>query len=70
MQGGGTAGGKCRLPFIEDRFHGCGIKLEHLGGGVLGVSGLNDSCAIRLSLWQSRQRLVDDQLLRSRVRGI
>jgi len=56
-----------RVPFIQDGFQGCGVQLEYLGGGLLSVSGLDNSRVICLSLWKGREWLVDDQLLSDRA---
>ena len=50
-------------PFIQNWFHGCGIQLEHLGGRLLGILGLDYSGAICPPFWKGRQGFVDDQLL-------
>ena len=45
---------KSHVPFIQDGFHRCRIQFEHLGGRLLSILGLDDSCPIRLSFWKGR----------------
>ena len=45
---------KRHVPFIQNRFHGCGIQFEYLGGGLPSILGLDYSSAICLSFWKGR----------------